>query len=71
MMRRISAQYVFTSAGKPLRGQLSPPRDDGTIIAVEDTGGELTERCRHGVLQRHPDTRPGQLPLAPRALAHA
>ena len=43
MMRRISAQYVFTSAGKPLKRAVVTAGDDGTVIAVEDTGGELTE----------------------------
>ncbi len=44
-MRTIAAQYVFTSAGKPLRRGVVTADDDGTILAVEDTGGELTERA--------------------------
>jgi cytosine/adenosine deaminase-related metal-dependent hydrolase len=43
-MRRISAQYVFTSAGKPLRRGVVTAAGDGTIISVEDTGGDLAEK---------------------------
>jgi len=43
-MRRISAQYVFTSAGKPLRRGVVTAGSDGTILSVEDTGGDLTEK---------------------------
>lgn len=39
MMRKISAQYLFTSAGKPLRRGIVTAGNDGTIISVEDTGG--------------------------------
>ncbi|MCA1741838.1 MAG: amidohydrolase family protein [Bacteroidales bacterium] len=42
-MRRIAAQYVFTAAGKPLRRAVVTAADDGTIVEVEDTGGELKE----------------------------
>ncbi|MFZ2286771.1 MAG: amidohydrolase family protein [Bacteroidales bacterium] len=42
-MRRIAAQYVFTSAGRPLRRAVVIAADDGTVIGVEDTGGELRE----------------------------
>lgn len=42
-MRRISAQYVFTSAGKPLKRGVVNAGEDGTVISVEDTGGKLTE----------------------------
>ena len=42
-MRRIAAQYVFTSAGKPLRRAVVIAADDGTVTGVEDTGGEFTE----------------------------
>jgi cytosine/adenosine deaminase-related metal-dependent hydrolase len=44
-MRRISAQYLFTSAGKPLRRGIVTADNDGTILSVEDTGGELDERA--------------------------
>lgn len=42
-MRRISAQYLFTSAGRPLRRGVITVADDGTVVSVEDTGGNLTE----------------------------
>ena len=42
-MRRISAQYIFTSAGNPLKRGVVTAGDDGTVISVEDTGGNLTE----------------------------
>lgn len=42
-MRRISAQYLFTSAGRPLRRGVVSVSDDGTVTGVEDTGGNLTE----------------------------
>jgi cytosine/adenosine deaminase-related metal-dependent hydrolase len=44
-MRKISAQYVFTSAGRPLRRAVITAGDDNTIVAVEDTGGHLAERA--------------------------
>lgn len=42
-MRRISAQYIFTSAGKPLKRGVITATDDGTVVSVEDTGGDLRE----------------------------
>jgi aminodeoxyfutalosine deaminase len=42
-MRRISAQYIFTTAGQPLRRAVVTAADDGTIVEVQDTGGELRE----------------------------
>lgn len=42
-MRRISAQYVFTMAGRPLTRGVVTVDDDGTVAGVEDTGGNLTE----------------------------
>lgn len=42
-MRRISAQYVFTMAGRPLTRGIVTLADDGTVAGVEDTGGILTE----------------------------
>lgn len=42
-MRRISAQYLFTSAGRPLRRGVITVDDNGTVAGVEDTGGNLTE----------------------------
>lgn len=43
-MRRISAQYIFTSAGKPLKRGIVTVASDGTITSVEDTGGKLPEK---------------------------
>ncbi len=43
-MRRISAQFVFTSAGKPVRRGVVTTASDGTILSVEDTGGDLAEK---------------------------
>lgn len=42
-VRRISAQYLFTSAGTPLRRGVITVADDGIVKSVEDTGGNLTE----------------------------
>jgi cytosine/adenosine deaminase-related metal-dependent hydrolase len=42
-MRRISAQYIFTSCGEPLKRGVITAGDDGTVIDVEDTGGILAE----------------------------
>ena len=42
-MRRISAQHIFTMAGRPLRRGVVTVADDGTVTGVEDTGGKLTE----------------------------
>jgi cytosine/adenosine deaminase-related metal-dependent hydrolase len=42
-MRRISAQYIFTSAGHPLKQGIVTIAEDGTVLEVEDTGGHLTE----------------------------
>ena len=44
-MRRISAQYLFTSTGKPLKRGVVTVDDDGTVVAVEDTGGDLREKA--------------------------
>lgn len=43
-MRKISAQYIFTSAGKPLKRGVVTVAADGTIASVEDTGGNLPEK---------------------------
>jgi len=42
-VRKISAQYLFTSAGKPLKRGVVTLADDGTVTGVDDTGGMLTE----------------------------
>ncbi len=44
-MRRISAQYLFTATGKPLKRGVITFDDDGTVVAVDDTGGDLRERA--------------------------
>jgi cytosine/adenosine deaminase-related metal-dependent hydrolase len=43
-MRYFSAQYVFTNEGPPLQRAIVCTEDDGTIVSVEDTGGNLSER---------------------------
>jgi cytosine/adenosine deaminase-related metal-dependent hydrolase len=43
-MRNFSAQYVFTNDGPPLQRAIVCTEDDGTILSVEDTGGNLGER---------------------------
>jgi cytosine/adenosine deaminase-related metal-dependent hydrolase len=42
-MRRLSAQYIFSSAGPPLKRGIVTAADDGTILSVEDTGGNPGE----------------------------
>ena len=44
-MKYFSAQYIFTNNGPPLKRGIISASEDGTIISVEDTAGELTERC--------------------------
>jgi aminodeoxyfutalosine deaminase len=43
-MKRFSAQFVFTNTGPPLKRAIITAEDDGTIIKVEENGGELKER---------------------------
>ena len=43
-MKYISAHYVFTSTAPPLKRAVICVEDDGTIIRVEDTGGNLPEK---------------------------
>lgn len=43
-MRSLSAQYVITNIGRPLKRPVITTGDDGTIISIEDTGGTLTEK---------------------------
>ncbi len=43
-MRYVSAQYVFTNTGPPLKRGLIVADSDGTVISVEDTHGELPEK---------------------------
>jgi cytosine/adenosine deaminase-related metal-dependent hydrolase len=42
-MRRISAQYLFTMAGNPLKRGVVTVTDNGTVDSIEDTGGNLGE----------------------------
>ncbi|MCI0522590.1 MAG: cytosine deaminase, partial [Bacteroidales bacterium] len=44
-MRKISAQYLFTSCGKPLKRGIVTVADDNTIISIEDTGGDFSEKA--------------------------
>lgn len=43
-MKYFSAQYVFTNSGPPLSKPVICTEDDGTIITIENTYGELPER---------------------------
>lgn len=43
-MKHFSAQYIFTGDGPPLKRGIVSADKDGTITAVEDSGGNLTER---------------------------
>jgi aminodeoxyfutalosine deaminase len=43
-MRSLSAQYVITNTGPLLKRPVIKVDDDGTIISIEDTGGDLKEK---------------------------
>ena len=43
-MKRFSAQYIFTNSGPVLKRGIITAEDDGTIINVENTGGDLDEK---------------------------
>jgi cytosine/adenosine deaminase-related metal-dependent hydrolase len=43
-MKHFSAQYIITNSGPPLKRSLITTEDDGSIISVEDTEGDLTEK---------------------------
>lgn len=43
-MKYFSAQYIFTNEGPPLKRGIVSVESDGTISAVEDSGGNLSER---------------------------
>ena len=43
-MRHFSAQYILTNSGPPLKRGVVTAEDDGTIISIEDTSGELQEK---------------------------
>ena len=42
-MRRFSAQYIFTNSGPVLKRAIITTEDDGTILSISDTGGNLKE----------------------------
>jgi cytosine/adenosine deaminase-related metal-dependent hydrolase len=42
-MKRFSAQYILTNSGPVLRKGIITAEDDGTILSVESTGGNLSE----------------------------
>jgi cytosine/adenosine deaminase-related metal-dependent hydrolase len=43
-MKSFSAQYVLTNTGTPLKRGIITTDDEGTIISIEDTGGNLKDR---------------------------
>jgi cytosine/adenosine deaminase-related metal-dependent hydrolase len=43
-MKHFSAQFIFTNTGSPLKRGVITCDDDGTIINIEDTGGDLQEK---------------------------
>jgi len=43
-MKRLTAQYVITNSGPPLKRAVITIKDDGTIIKIEDTAGDLKEK---------------------------
>jgi len=43
-MKSLSAQYVITNTGRPLKRAVITTEDDGTIISIEDTKGALIEK---------------------------
>ena len=43
-MKRFSAQYIITNSGPPLKRAMITTEDDGTILSIEDTGGDLEEK---------------------------
>lgn len=42
-MRRFSSQYIITNSGPILKRAVITTEDDGTVINIEDTGGDLNE----------------------------
>src|SRR5664280_714083 len=43
-MKRFTAQFIITNSGSLLKRGVITTEDDGTIISVEDTAGELKEK---------------------------
>jgi len=44
MIKRFSAHYIFTNINQPLRKGIVSVDDSGTIIDIEETGGNLIEK---------------------------
>ena len=42
-MKRFAAQYIVTNSGPPLKRAVITTEDDGTIVSIEDTSGDLKE----------------------------
>ena len=42
-MKRFAAQYIITNSGPPLKRAVITTEDDGTIVSIEDTSGDLKE----------------------------
>jgi len=42
-MKRFAAQYIITNLGPPLKRAVITTEDDGTIVSIEDTSGDLKE----------------------------
>lgn len=42
-MKRFSAQYILTNSGPALTRGVITAEDDGTVISIDNTGGNLTE----------------------------
>jgi aminodeoxyfutalosine deaminase len=43
-MKHFSAQYIITNTGAPLKRAIVTAEDDGTILKIEDTSGNLEEK---------------------------
>ena len=43
-MKYFSAQYIITNSGSPLKRAVITSEDDGTIVNIRDTGGNLDEK---------------------------
>jgi len=44
-MRKLSAQYIYTGEGKPLKRGIVSVSDEGTILNLKDTGGAFREEA--------------------------
>ncbi|TAL62376.1 MAG: amidohydrolase [Bacteroidetes bacterium] len=43
-MKKFSAQYIFTNSGSPLKRAVITTDDEGTVLNIEQTGGDLEEK---------------------------